>query len=178
MGNKRTENINRGYKRMMKIFFVFIICTCLVLIFLQDIKYRSIHILLPVGVFVISGTLLYQKLGGAGLNFVFNNVVLFIAIFFGMVLYMSIKKGVLENPFRRYFGLGDLLFYVSITPLFSVTHYLLYFILSMIFAILLSSIFRNIIKSDSIPLAGFSALLLIGFFILQFFSFNSIIIAF
>ncbi|MFP9100755.1 hypothetical protein ACLI09_17025 [Flavobacterium sp. RHBU_24] len=128
-------------------------------------------------VFIASAVLLYKKTGYAGLSIVIYNVILFAVIFFALVGYMIIKQGVLKNPFRHYFGLGDLLFYISVTPLFTIKLYLLYFILSMVFAIILCYVLRSLIKPDSIPLAGFSALLLLGFLAFQFCGFKSVIIA-
>ncbi|WP_123955308.1 hypothetical protein [Flavobacterium cheongpyeongense] len=64
------------------------------------------------------------------------------------------------NPFENYFGLGDLLFYIAITPLFLLKNYILYFILSMLFAILMQLGLKKFIKEETVPLAGFSALFL------------------
>lgn len=73
---------------------------------------------------------------------------------------MSLKSKKFLNPFEHYFGLGDLLFYVAITPLFLLKNYILYFILSMLFAILMQLGLKKFIKDETVPLAGFSALFL------------------
>jgi hypothetical protein len=73
---------------------------------------------------------------------------------------MSLKSKKFINPFQHYFGLGDLLFYVSITPLFSQQIYILFFVLSMLFAIGLQFGLKKISTAETVPLAGFSALLL------------------
>jgi hypothetical protein len=73
---------------------------------------------------------------------------------------MSLKSKKFLNPFENYFGLGDLLFYVAVTPLFLLQNYILYFILSMLFAIVVQFGFKKIIKEETVPLAGFSALFL------------------
>ncbi|OUL62336.1 hypothetical protein B8T70_10410 [Flavobacterium sp. AJR] len=65
------------------------------------------------------------------------------------------------NPFQHYFGLGDLLFYTAITPLFLLRNYILFFILSLLFAILMQFGLKKFIKEETVPLAGFSALFLI-----------------
>lgn len=74
---------------------------------------------------------------------------------------MSIKNKQFLNPFQNYFGLGDLLFYIAITPLFLLQKYILFFILSMVFAVAMQLGLKKIIKQETVPLAGFSALLLI-----------------
>lgn len=73
---------------------------------------------------------------------------------------MSIKNKRFLNPFQNYFGLGDLLFYISITPLFNLKNYILFFILSMFFAICLQLTLKKTMKHNTVPLAGFSSLLL------------------
>lgn len=73
---------------------------------------------------------------------------------------MSLKTRKFLNPFQNYFGLGDLLFYVAIAPLFILQNYILFFILSMVFAIGLQMGLKKIIRENTVPLAGFSALLL------------------
>ncbi|PXY41155.1 hypothetical protein DMB65_09375 [Flavobacterium cheongpyeongense] len=73
---------------------------------------------------------------------------------------MSLKTKKFLNPFENYFGLGDLLFYIAITPLFLLKNYILYFILSMLFAILMQLGLKKFIKEETVPLAGFSALFL------------------
>jgi len=73
---------------------------------------------------------------------------------------MSLKSKKFLNPFEHYFGLGDLLFYVAVTPLFLLKNYILYFILSLIFAILMQFGLKKIIREETVPLAGFAALFL------------------
>lgn len=74
---------------------------------------------------------------------------------------MSLKNKQFLNPFQNYFGLGDLLFYIAIAPLFLLKDYVFFFILSMVFAIGLQLGLKKIIKENSVPLAGFSSLFLI-----------------
>jgi len=73
---------------------------------------------------------------------------------------MSLKNKHFLNPFQNYFGLGDLLFYIAITPLFNLRNYILFFILSMFFAICLQFALEKKMKQNTVPLAGFSALFL------------------
>lgn len=60
----------------------------------------------------------------------------------------------------HYFGLGDLLFYIAITPLFLLHNYVLFFILSLFFAVCMQFGLKKIIKEQTVPLAGFSSLFL------------------
>jgi hypothetical protein len=74
---------------------------------------------------------------------------------------MSWKNKGFLNPFEHYFGLGDLMFYLAITPLFLLKNYVIYFIGSMLFSILLQLGLKKRMKHETVPLAGFASLLLV-----------------
>ncbi len=131
---------------------------CLIIIFLQDLKYRKIHVLLPVIIFILSLFIFNKK--DINYRIIFFNLGFFLFTIMILTMYMSIKSKRFLNPFQNYFGLGDLLFYIAITPFFLLKNYVLFFIASMIFAIVLHSIFKKKIE-NTIPLAGFSSLLLL-----------------
>ena len=90
------------------------------------------------------------------------NAVFFLITFSVMVAYMTLKNKKLQNPFAEYFGLGDLLFYLAITPLFYLEQYVLFFIISMLFSAVLFILFKRKLNQATIPLAGFSAILLLA----------------
>lgn len=134
---------------------------CLAGVLFQDLKYRKIHIVLPLLLFVFS-IVLFNKTGMKYTVYVIN-LSFFLMIIGILVLYMSIKNKKLLNPFAHYFGLGDLLFFIGITPLFLPFNFILFFILAMIFSIALQFVFKKVMTDNTIPLAGFSALLLMLF---------------
>ncbi|RYG54874.1 MAG: hypothetical protein EOO01_00215 [Chitinophagaceae bacterium] len=126
----------------------------------QDWKLRKIHVALPVAIFILSFILV------DGRHRLYTPVVLYNIAFFILLLgiltvYMSVRNRRFLNPFQNYFGLGDLLFFIAVSPLFFLQNYIIYIILSMVFALVLHLVFRKAVKSDMIPLAGFSSLLLI-----------------
>ncbi|PJJ11129.1 type IV leader peptidase family protein [Flavobacterium sp. 1] len=132
---------------------------CLLIVFFQDWKYRAIHVVLPLLIFLSSYFIIRQE------NKLSNKIMLLNICFFLITLsiltiYMSLKNKRFLNPFQNYFGLGDLLFYIAITPFFNNKNYILFFILSMFFAICLQFTLRKKMKHDTVPLAGFSALFL------------------
>lgn len=132
----------------------------LVTMFFQDLKSRQIHVILPVGVFFTSGYL-YVDRYGFNFKMVLFNIVFFLTTFLGLTLYMSIKHKTILNPFKHYFGLGDLIFFLSITPMFVLYNYIVFFIISMVFSMVLFLVFKPKLKEPTVPLAGFSALLLL-----------------
>lgn len=142
----------------MKVVYV-ILLFLLVVVFVQDWKFRKIHVVLPIVIFGVSFFLTPVK------KFDLLKIVLFNTAFFLITLsiltvYMSLKSKKFLNPFQHYFGIGDLLLYTAITPLFTLKNYIFFFILSLMFSIILQFGLKKIIKEETIPLAGFSSLFL------------------
>jgi cytochrome bd-type quinol oxidase subunit 2 len=132
---------------------------CLLVLFFQDWKYRAIHVVLPILIFLSSYFIIKQE-NKLSNKIMILNLCFFLITLSILTLYMSLKNKRFLNPFQNYFGLGDLLFYISIAPLFNLKNYILFFILSMIFAICLQFALRKKMKHNTVPLAGFSALFL------------------
>lgn len=144
----------------MNLALIISILGILLFVFYQDVKYRQIHIVLPILIFLNSFYFLTKK------NFINYQILLYNVIFVVLtisllVIYMSIKNKSFLNPFANYFGLGDLMFFIAITPLFITYNYILYFIFSMVFSAVLQSLFSKVMNAKTVPLAGFSALFLI-----------------
>ena len=91
---------------------------------------------------------------------VIYNVIFFLVTVGILVAYMSFKNKKFQNPFENYFGFGDFLFYVSVAPLFFLENYVIFFVFSLIIAIVLQVSLRKIIKEKTVPLAGFAAFFL------------------
>lgn len=133
---------------------------CLFVVLFQDWKHRHIHVILPVAIFSFSLYIVQQQ-NNIAFKIISYNTIFFLIILSILTIYMSIKNKQFLNPFENYFGLGDLLFYIAITPLFLLQKYVLFFILSMVFAVAMQFGLKKIMKHETVPLAGFSALLLI-----------------
>lgn len=125
------------------------------LVFYQDLKTRTIHIALPI---VFFGLGLYHTFGFLNWVDYFKNIFFFVIIFLGLVGFMTYKEGVFRNPFEHYFGIGDFLFFLALTPLFFLYHYALFFITSLVFSVVLQLVFNRWMKQKTVPLAGFVAL--------------------
>lgn len=132
---------------------------CLLAVLFQDWKYRRIHVGLPLLILFFSFYVI-QVESEILIRIITYNIAFFIVTLSILVLYMSVKNNQFLDPFQNYFGLGDVLFYIAIAPLFILKNYILFFILSMVFAITLQVGLKKISTEKTIPLAGFSALLL------------------
>ncbi|WP_205943054.1 hypothetical protein, partial [Pedobacter frigidisoli] len=129
----------------------------------QDFKYRGIYWwLFPLlwvevtcyGAFQF-GWILVFNLGGLNGLFILFQV-------FVLSLYISLKNRKPTNIFQGFFGLGDLLFLLCAAFAFSVTYFIVFYILSLLFAIGITLLLKLSAKErlDKVPLAGYQALML------------------
>lgn len=127
----------------------------------QDVKNRSIHILLPILIFILAIVINYVSETLALENILYNLLFILINII-GIVIYYSIKKKALVNPIDNTLGMGDVLFFIAVTPLFSFRTFILFFIVGLIFSLIIHGIVYILFQKDKmIPLAGYLALFLI-----------------
>ncbi len=86
-------------------------------------------------------------------------------------LFTWIKYKQRKNIFKSVFGFGDLLFLIMIIPLFSPLNFIVFFIASIIFSLLVYSIINwlRIYKKQRVPLAGLQSLFLLVVIISQIF---------
>ncbi|MEP0266057.1 hypothetical protein [Dokdonia sp.] len=127
-----------------------------VILLLLCIWYNSIHPILDYkNTFLITG-------------FILVNVMC-------LTLYFSAKKRQFINPIDSKIGLGDIVFFVVIAPLFYLKAYILFFITGLLFSLLLYGVvirFRE--KQKTIPLAGYLSIYL-GLILLSNTIFNTTI---
>ncbi|MBX2828090.1 MAG: hypothetical protein KTR22_08000 [Flavobacteriaceae bacterium] len=137
-----------------------LLCVFLGIIGFQDFKYRAIHFLLVILVFAAGVSLLIFNAVPIA---IFAVTLLFITLMVTLLwLYLSAKNGRWINPFKKYIGLGDVLFFFAVTPLFAVQNYLFFFTTGMVVALFLALLYFRKKHQASIPLAGILAFYLIG----------------
>lgn len=150
----------------MSIFLNTILGILLGAIIYQDFKYRAIHLLLLIGVFICSCVLLWyhQK----SLHSLLYIIAFLVTVIFFLWIYTALKnKDILA--IKQGIGWGDILFFIAVAPLFSVRGYILFFISGMVMALIFFFLFKNVAKTKLIPLAGILAGHLI---VLKFLSFS------
>lgn len=132
----------------------------LVACLVQDVKYRGIHFMLFPSILIITLFLNYRMDWGwtdVVLSASFVSVIILV-----LFIYVSLKQKQLVNIFKSYLGLGDVLFFVVATPLFSFRNYMIYFISGMIFSIVFHLLFNRFQNHKTIPLAGYMSFYAIG----------------
>lgn len=86
----------------------------------------------------------------------------------GLLLYYSIKEKKIINPIDSMIGLGDVLFFLSIAPLFNLKSYILFFITGMIFSLVIHLLVNRFKKQKTVPLAGYMAIMFVIFIGLKY----------
>lgn len=153
-------------------YYLTILMTCL-FISVQDFKFRAVYWWLFPLLFFALGLLTYDRTGAnqittnlfANIGFVFLQLVL-------LSIYFSVKERRLVNIFAHHFGVGDLLFLLSVTVYFSLFNYILFYVTSLIMVIAFTLILNQLVKKTNpkIPLAGEQALLLVLFMAIDWLS--------
>lgn len=130
----------------------------------QDFKFRAVYwwlfVLLMAGLSAL--TILGSSASAIGTNLLHNGSFLGVQLLF-LTLYFSVKQKRLVNIFADYFGLGDLLFLLSITVYLPFLNYLFFYLFSLL-AVILVSIGSKALRKNSnpkIPLAGEQAVMLL-----------------
>jgi len=144
-------------------------------IVLQDYKYRAVSwVLFPLAaISLIFLTLSYLKpfnltdyFSGIAINCGFVTLqLLFIK------LYFSLKSGTIKKIINTKIGLGDILMFYTITVCFSPIYFIFFYIislsLSVLIIILTKLISANTYIEKNVPLAGFMALFLLIFMLIN-----------
>lgn len=132
----------------------FLLALVFLLIIYQDFKERAISAWTIPLIFLLSVYLAWSDLIWEAWFLLFN--VSFIAVqLLGVSLYFSLKHRQWVNVTKDYLGLGDVLFFLAITPLFAPLQFCCFFVASLVFILLGAGIYHlSIHKLKTIPLAG------------------------
>lgn len=136
----------------------------LLLVIFQDFKKRQIHVSLPILLILFSSVINYIS-NNLSLMDILCNIGFIIINIVGLFLYFSIKNRRFINPIDEFIGLGDVLFFIAITPLFTRKPFIIFFVVSLILTLLSHSVVNTIKKTKTIPLAGYLSLFLVAFLI-------------
>lgn len=132
----------------------------LVAILVQDVRSRAIWWFLPPLLFADLIWLRWE-------NFAWESLVLNVLFIVGIMaflgLYISVRFGNAKELFKRYFGLGDLLFLLAITPLCTFREFILLFTAGTLITLVLFGIGQLIKKRTTIPYAGYFSLAIMAY---------------
>jgi len=157
---------------MQVFYYLIIVLTCL-FISAQDFKFRAVYWWLFPLLFLSLCLLTYSRNGASqtNANLLANIGFVLIQLLF-LSIYFSVEQRKLVNIFAHHFGIGDLLFLLSVTVYFSLFNYILFYVTSLMMVIVFTLVLNHLAKKTDpkIPLAGEQALLLILFMAIDWFS--------
>lgn len=133
----------------------------LMTIFFQDMKQRLIHVGLIVSLFVITGT--YWFYNSFNFNTLLYNFIFISLNLLFLKLYTKVRKKEKTTDLIYGLGLGDILFFIAILPLFSVFNYMLFIISGLLISLITHVIVSKFYQNKLIPLAGYLAIYLMLF---------------
>ncbi|MBP1221758.1 general secretion pathway protein [Flavobacterium sp. 1355] len=156
-------------------FLKLILIITLLVVLYQDCKDRLVYwFLYPIiGVLVFSIQSYYLPFELAFFNSGLN--LLFVAILLG-VSFMYIKFRKLS--FQNAIGLGDVLFFIFLSFGFATISFIVLFVFSLIFSLLLHFIFQNKNQLKTVPLAGYMSLFFGVVYTVTFWSHSTILYAY
>ena len=137
----------------------------LVLIFLQDLKFRAVYWFYFPILFALS---FYEKMEVITVSEIGVNLFFLVVLLLGLTLYVSFKEKRFVNITKGFFSIGDILFLIAISPLFSLMNFVLFFTIGTFFTLLLhavSMLFK--FKNKTIPFAGYMSLLLVVYIVFE-----------
>ncbi len=145
----------------MNTILLILLIVLLVILFIQDIKYRLIHVGLLVLLSFI--TLTYWYVNNFKVSILLFNFAFIILNLGSLKLYTIMTKKEKTDDLIYGLGLGDILFFIAIIPLFSTLNYMLFFISGLFISMLTHLLVSIKLKNKLIPLAGYLSIYLICF---------------
>lgn len=150
-----------------------IVLMSLMLIFIQDIKHRQVWaLLLPV--YAVTGGWLFLNsvITDVFLSSIFINLSLVTILFF--INFLIAKFILKKSLFKEAIGLGDVLFIIGLAVSFPTISFVNFLVFSLLFSLsvhLLLKLFsargnsNNSMLKNSVPLAGYMSIFLIGIYV-------------
>lgn len=142
-----------------------ILIIILIPIIIEDFRSRKISLIWLFGILINSIILqMFTKVSFSDLIFHTSINLCIVAVNYGILtVYFSIKNKKLINLSNYYLGLGDVIFLISVSFLFSPLNFVCFIIFSLFFT-LLYTLFARLVslnKFKTVPLAGLQSLFLI-----------------
>lgn len=125
------------------------------LILIQDVRHRGVHWVLFSLLLVTACLISYDSMDLKTIAF---NIGFLSFMLLSLTLYLSIKNRKLINITNGFFSLGDILFLLAITPLFTFREFLFFFTIGTMGTLVIHLIVNLIKKQNTVPYAGYMAL--------------------
>lgn len=128
----------------------------------QDFKERKVSLYLFLLAIIFVSLLYYRN---TNLNeFLINIVINFTVVIFIIGILLSYSWFKLKQPLFEVFGLGDLLFFLVLAFSFPIPSFIILFVSSLLFSLVIFLLIKPKMKNESVPLAGLQAIFLVLIF--------------
>ncbi len=131
-----------------------------IILAIEDFKYRQIHLMWIVlfAILIIIKEIYLNNTTEILENLLMNSMVVLLMLL-SIFIWLFIRKGAITNPFKEYFGLGDLFFICSVAPTFPLEKFTLYLLISFIVAIFFQFLKKHNedLNNNKVPLVTFLA---------------------
>lgn len=144
--------------------FFYLTLITLSIIFFQDVKSRAIWWFLPPILFVF---ILFDKSEEIEFIQIVMNIVFIVGILLALLIYLRFRFGKEGKSFFKYFGMGDLLYLLAITPILKLSGFIYFFTISTIFTLVIHYLINLMRLQKNIPYAGYLSLCTMTFLILK-----------
>lgn len=129
----------------------------------DDVKNREIHLY---ALIVLGGSSLYLGYIQMPIQKVFllnmmSNILFLGLQYLGLMIYLQLRYKEGKVLFKKWIGIGDLLFFLVILPKYDFSSYLFIYLGCLIFTVIIFLVYKT--KLKTIPLAGLSALFIVLF---------------
>ena len=128
----------------------------------QDFKERSVSLYLFMLALIFASFLYYRYT--SSYEYFINAIRNLSLVLFIMGILLSYSWFKLKQPLFEVFGLGDALFFLVLAFGFSTTTFIVLFVSSLIFALIVFMAMKPSISNKTVPLAGLQALFLVLLF--------------
>ncbi|WP_420571666.1 hypothetical protein [Kordia sp.] len=132
-------------------------------IFFQDIKERSVYWFLFLIVACTAGYLYYTQ---TFLALFWRTSIINIGVISMILLVLqTYAKLKLKTDLKNVFGLGDALLFLGLCVAFPIASFIIFFVFSLLFSLILHFVLKNRMQENSIPLAGYMSLFFISIYL-------------
>jgi len=141
---------------------VIILLVLSVFIIYEDFSNRMINVY--VLLFFFLNNIMYWFINFRNYQNLILNFLFILFILFVLKFYTFLTKKPITDDLIYGLGIGDILFFISLSPLFSSLDFFVFFETGLIFSLIIYFLLRKKWKEKHIPLAGLISLYLIFFF--------------
>ncbi|WP_046744115.1 hypothetical protein [Kordia zhangzhouensis] len=134
-------------------------------ILFQDIKERNVYWFLFPIVACAAGYLYFSNTFSALFwQTVMVNFGVVVLILLVLQIYAKLR---LKTNLQNVFGLGDALLFFALCVSFPIASFIIFFVFSLLFSLMIHFVFKNKTQLQTVPLAGYMSLFFIGIYLMN-----------